>query len=106
MDLKILPQELLLDQAAKTERPLKKTAGAADTSKREIQKAARDFEAVFASLMLKSMRSTVGKDPLTGGGQGEEVYRSLLDQEYASIMASGKGLGLAALIEQQMIEKK
>ena len=106
MDLKVMPQELLLDQVAKTERPLKKTSGGADTSKKEIQKAARDFEAVFASLMLKSMRSTVGKDPLTGGGQGEEVYRSLLDQEYASIMASGKGLGLAALIEQQMIEKK
>lgn len=106
MDVKMLPQELLLDQSVKTERPLKKTAGAADMSKKEVQKAARDFEAMFASLMLKSMRSTVGKDPLTGGGQGEEIYRSLLDQEYASIMASGDGLGLAKIMEQQLTDKK
>ena len=106
MDVKMLPQELLLDQSVKTERPLKKTAGSADMSKKEVQKAARDFEAMFASLMLKSMRSTVGKDPLTGGGQGEEIYRSLLDQEYASIMVSGDGLGLAKIIEQQLTDKK
>lgn len=106
MDIKAVHHDLLLDQSVKVERPLKKTAGAADTSKKETQKAAREFEAMFASLMLKSMRSTVGKDPLTGGGQGEEIYRSLLDQEYASIMASGDGLGLAKIIEQQLTDKK
>lgn len=106
MDIKAVPHDLLLDQTASTERPLKKTVAVADKSKAEVKKAAREFEAMFASLMLKSMRSTVGKDPLTGGGQGEEIYRSLLDQEYANIMASGDGLGLAKIIEQQMTDKK
>lgn len=106
MDIKAIPHDLLLDQTAKVERPLKNSAASADKSKAEVKKAAHDFEAMFASLMLKSMRSTVGKDPLTGGGSGEEIYRSLLDQEYASIMASGDGMGLAKVIEQQLADKK
>ncbi|MBI5655714.1 MAG: rod-binding protein [Geobacter sp.] len=54
--------------------------------------------------MLKSMRETVGKDTLTGGGRGEEVYRSLLDQEYALTVAQQGSLGLASTIEKQILE--
>jgi|AMWB02.1.fsa_nt_gi flagellar protein FlgJ len=64
---------------------------------------AREFESLFIGMMLKSMRSTVGKDTLTGGGHGEEVYRSLLDQEYATTIAAGSGLGLRELIVEQLL---
>jgi len=70
--------------------------------KAAVKKVAGEFEALFAGMMLKSMRATVGKDSLTGGGHGEEVYRSLLDQEYAAAMVQGGGLGLGKLIEQQL----
>jgi peptidoglycan hydrolase FlgJ len=73
-----------------------------DKRKAAVKKVSREFEAMFAGMMLKSMRATVGKDSLTGGGQGEEVYRSLLDQEYAAAMVQGGGLGLGRLIEQQL----
>lgn len=66
-------------------------------------KVAMEFESLFIGMMLKSMRSTVGKDSLTGGGHGEEVYRSLLDQEYANAIASGGGLGLRNMIEAQLV---
>lgn len=66
-------------------------------------KVAREFESLFIGMMLKSMRSTVGKDNLTGGGHGEEVYRSLLDQEYATTIANGSGLGLRGLIVEQLV---
>jgi len=66
-------------------------------------KVAREFESLFIGMMLKSMRATVGKDTLTGGGHGEEVYRSLLDQEYATTIANGNGLGLRELIVEQML---
>lgn len=83
------------------------TAAAAKAPHGENEQAARrkvaqEFESLFIGMMLKSMRSTVGKDSLTGGGHGEEVYRSLLDQEYAMAAARGEGLGLARLIEQQL----
>ena len=68
----------------------------------EIKKTTQDFEALFIGMMLKSMRSTVGKDSLTGGGHGEEVYRSLLDQEYAQEAARGGVLGLGRGLEEQL----
>lgn len=76
--------------------------GSAEQRKAEVKKVAREFESLFAGMMLKSMRATVGTDSLTGGGRGEEVYRSLLDQEYANAMVQGNGLGLARLIEEQL----
>jgi len=90
------------EDAAGTARLQSGTCGSKKEDKAAVRKVAREFEALFASMMLKSMRATVGKDSLTGGGHGEEVYRSLLDQEYANAMTQGGGLGLARLIEQQL----
>lgn len=66
------------------------------------KKVASEFESMFVAMMLKSMRETVGKDELSGGGRGEEVFRSLLDQEYAMAAAKRGGLGLAPMIEQEL----
>lgn len=66
------------------------------------KKVAREFEAMFLTMMMKSMRETVGKDTLTGGGRGEETFRSLLDQEYASAAAGSGGIGLARMIEKEL----
>ena len=68
------------------------------------RKVAQEFEAMFVGMMLKSMRDTVGKNELTGGGKGEEIFQSMLDQEYAtSIATSQGGIGLAAMIEKQLV---
>jgi len=67
-----------------------------------LKKTSQDFEALFIGMMLKSMRATVGKDSLTGGGHGEEVYRSLLDQEYAQEAAKAGALGLCRGLEEQL----
>jgi flagellar protein FlgJ len=66
------------------------------------KKVATEFETMFVAMMLKSMRETVGKDKLTGGGHGEETFRSLLDQEYATTAAKGGGIGLARMIEREL----
>ena len=68
----------------------------------KAKKVAQEFEAMFVGMMLKSMRETVGKDKLTGGGHGEETFRSLLDQEYATTAARSGGVGLAAMIEKEL----
>jgi peptidoglycan hydrolase FlgJ len=74
-----------------------------ETNPVAAKKVAREFEAMFIAQMLKSMRETVGKDTLTGGGRGEETFRSLLDQEYAAEASRTGGIGLARVIEQQLI---
>jgi peptidoglycan hydrolase FlgJ len=77
------------------------------TSDRETlaaRKVAKEFETLFVGMMLKSMRETVGKDKLTDGGHGEEIYRSLLDQEYAKSMTENGGVGLSAMLERQLVK--
>lgn len=66
------------------------------------KKVAQDFESLFVGMMIKSMRETVGKDKLTNGGHGEEVYRSLLDQEYARALTEHGGVGMATMLERQI----
>lgn len=74
-----------------------------EAKKAAIRKAAVEVQSIFVEMMLKSMRDTVGKDTLTGGGHGEEVYSSLLDREYASAVSRRGGFGLAEMIEQQLL---
>ena len=82
-----------------------KSSGQTARGKEELaaKKVAREFESLFVGMMLKSMRDTVGKDPLTDGGHGEEVFRSLMDQEYARIITEHGGIGLSAMLEKQLI---
>jgi Rod binding domain-containing protein len=70
----------------------------------KIRGSAEEFEAIFLEIMLKSMRSTVPKDGLVSGGNGEDIYRSMLDYEYAKGMASQRGSGIADTIERQLLD--
>jgi flagellar protein FlgJ len=82
-------------------------AGLTEKQRQQAKKVSQDFEALFVGMMMKSMRATVGKDKLTGGGHGDEVYLSMLDQEYANASAKrGGGLGLAKIIEKDIIRQE
>lgn len=82
----------------------KKDSKAAAGETAAAKKVAKEFEALFVGMMLKSMRETIGKDELTNGGHGEEVYRSMLDQEYARSLTEHGGVGLTAMLERQLGE--
>jgi flagellar protein FlgJ len=79
--------------------------GLSDREKFAARKAAKEFESLFVGMMLKSMRQTIGKDMLAGKGQNEDIYRSLLDQEYARAVTEQGGYGLAKTIEKQLLEQ-
>jgi flagellar protein FlgJ len=57
-----------------------------------LKQACKAFEAIFTYEVLKGMRRTVEKCDLFHGGQGEEIYEGLLDQELAKGM-TGDGPG-------------
>lgn len=69
----------------------------------DINKAAQDFEAMFVSEMLGHMFSGVEVDPEFGGGHGEEMFRSMLVQEYGKEIAKGPGIGIASKVKEAMI---
>jgi flagellar protein FlgJ len=82
------------------------SSGLSGQKLKQIHKVSQDFEAIFVGMMMKSMRTTVGNDKLTGGGHGEEVFRSMLDQEYAAAAAKRNSLGLAPMIEKDIIRQQ
>jgi flagellar protein FlgJ len=69
---------------------------------RELKKACQDFESVFTYELLKSMRKTIDKCELFHGGQGEEIYESLLDQELSKNVSGYGSNSLSELLYQQL----
>ena len=73
---------------------------ATEPSRDRLQTAARELEAQFAQLMLKSMRSTSFGDSLLG--DNNTTYRDMYDQKLSRELVKGDGLGLAPMIVRQL----
>ncbi|MBU1106322.1 MAG: rod-binding protein [Candidatus Riflebacteria bacterium] len=57
----------------------------------KLKNACSDFESIFMHQMLKEMRKTVNKTGMINGGQAEEIFADMLDQERAKTMSIGLG---------------
>jgi len=69
-----------------------------------MDKAAKEFEGVFISQFLGSMFSGIKTDGIGGGGQGEEMFRSMMVGKYADGIVAQGGFGLASSIKAQMLK--
>ncbi|MFP4164036.1 MAG: transglycosylase SLT domain-containing protein [Chitinispirillaceae bacterium] len=67
---------------------------------------AKEFEAMFTSMMLKAMRKTVGESSLIPTSMGEKVYTQMLDDEYSKMTTDHASLGLADLIVKEIGQKQ
>ena len=66
--------------------------------------ASKEYEAIFISQFLGSMFSGIQTDSLTGGGQGEEMFRSLMINEYGKNIEQRGGFGIAAQMKAQLLK--
>lgn len=58
----------------------------------KLKNACSEFESIFMHQMLKEMRKTVDeKNSMVYGGQAEEIFSDMLDQERAKDMKIGLG---------------
>jgi peptidoglycan hydrolase FlgJ len=62
------------------------------------------FENLFLSQMLEHMTAGIKTNGPFGGGQGEQVFRSLLNQEYAGSIEKRGGIGLADGVYRQILK--
>jgi Rod binding domain-containing protein len=69
-----------------------------------IKKTAQQFEGMFISQFLGEMFSGIQTDGPMGGGQGEEMFRSLMIDEYGKQVAAQGGFGLAASVQREMLK--
>ncbi len=96
-DMRIAQSESRIDSMRKT----KLGARGMDASK--VDGVAADFEAQFIASMMENMFSTVEKSPEFSGGEGEEMFQSLLTNEYGKLIARTGGIGVADHVKREMI---
>jgi Rod binding domain-containing protein len=70
--------------------------------KAKLQKAVREFESVFVSYMLKSMRNTVEKADNSTDSFGGDMLESMFDMELAKHISKNSNLGLAEMLYRKM----
>lgn len=80
------------------------TAPAYGRDNAAMDKAAKEFESVFISQFLGAMFSGIKTDGPFGGGQGEEMFRSMMIDKYADGLSAQGGFGLAASVKAQMLK--
>ena len=66
--------------------------------------AAKEYESVFISQFLGSMFSGIKTDGITGGGQGEEMFRSMMTEQYAKGLTARGGFGLASKMQAELLK--
>jgi len=66
--------------------------------------ASKEYESVFISQFLGSMFSGIKTDGVMGGGQGEEMFRSLMINEYGKSLEQRGGFGLATKMQAELLK--
>ena len=69
----------------------------------KAEKVAQDFEAVFIGQMLQPMFKNIEAEEPFGGGQGDEVWKSMMVDEIGKQMAKAGGIGLASSVKHEIL---
>ncbi len=82
-----------------------KTANvASNAGKDKTKEAAKQFEGFFVGQMMEYMSAGLKADGVFGGGQAEETWRSLLNQEYGKEIAKSGKLNIADSVMKSMLQ--
>ena len=97
---KLLAQSLLSQAQSQTGPRIGPTKNAS-----EARRVAEDFEALFLSQMLQHMFAGVRTDGPFGGGNAENIYRSVLTNEYGKLISrAGGGGGIADAVQREILK--
>jgi Rod binding domain-containing protein len=78
---------------------------AKDAAKRaKIKETATTFESSFMSVMMQQMFEGVKTSEPFGGGNGEEMFKSMLTDAMSKQVTKAGGIGLAATIQREMLK--
>jgi Rod binding domain-containing protein len=67
-------------------------------------KSSKEYEQVFISQFLGSMFSGISADGVTGGGEGEEMFRSMMVDQYAKGIEGQGGFGIATQMKAELLK--
>jgi Rod binding domain-containing protein len=70
----------------------------------KIKASAEDFEAFFVTKAFEDMYGDMSSDPIFGGGEAENIFRSFLLQEYGKQVARTGGVGVSDMVQKQLLQ--
>jgi len=80
----------------------KTTIAPNDLRQARLERACSEFESIFTTYMLKSMRTAVTEDGLLGNSNESQIIQSMFDENLALGMAKGKGMGLGKMLFESL----
>lgn len=97
-----------LSQTARTQGAMAAMQSKLDATARSPEQAkaweaAQDFEAMFLAQILNEMNESLPTDGYFGGGYSEQIYRGLLNEQYAKAIATRGGVGIAEPVYRVLI---
>jgi len=81
-------------------------AKAKAASQKNVDAVAEDFEAVFLTQMFQHMFAGIEANKEFGGGHAENVYRSLMLNEYGKQVAARGGIGIADQMKSTLLAQQ
>lgn len=72
--------------------------------KSQIRQTAESFESMVMSQFVSQMFTDIDTDGPFGGGKGEEIFRSLMIDEYSKGITKNGGVGIADMVEKQLLQ--
>lgn len=73
-------------------------------SPEKAREKAEEFEAVFLAQMIGYMFDGIETDGLFGGGHGENMFRSMMFQEFGKVLARAGGVGIADSVQREILK--
>lgn len=71
---------------------------------KDVEAAAKEFEAVFLTQMIQHMFSGVKTNEVFGGGEAEETFKVLLFDEYGKAISKAGGVGVAEQVKRELLK--
>lgn len=85
--------------------PVPAPMSAAEMAKRgQIAKTSKDFESSFLSVMLGEMMKDVKVSEPFSGGQGEDAFKSFMNEAMAKQVVKSGGIGIADDVAKEMLK--
>ena len=75
-----------------------------DEEKKNIWQAAQKLEQMFLNMLLGEMNKTAGRESLLYAGMAEDMFRRELNAAYAERISEGRGVGIAKIFYNQLVQ--